>query len=311
MRGISTDGLIDEVEVFNRALGAEEIQAIFAAGITGKCRPEPPPPQIRAQPERLSFSFVQQARAATQRLLISNGGSGSFTFQVGVSTQSGGPWLSVSPLGAEVTPTTPVALDVTADPAGLPAGTYLGEIVTTSPANGEAETTCRTCHVAPVSMAISSREQLLQLSQKGLTFTAVSRGGVAPAQSFRVLNAGFGTLSWDISTSTLSGGGWLSMTPTSGTSDAVMSPAVEVTVDSTGLEPDVYYGVVEVTAPEAASSPQFVTAVLNLLPAESKPGTDCHPNGLGFLDRLRRPCAGFGTTNPDLQFDAHSAVFHL
>ena len=36
------DGLIDEVEIFNRALDASEIQAIFDAGSAGKCKPPPP-----------------------------------------------------------------------------------------------------------------------------------------------------------------------------------------------------------------------------------------------------------------------------
>jgi hypothetical protein len=34
-------GLIDELEIFNRALGASEIQAIFDAGTAGKCKPTP------------------------------------------------------------------------------------------------------------------------------------------------------------------------------------------------------------------------------------------------------------------------------
>lgn len=33
------DGLIDEVEIFTRALGASELQAIFNAGSAGKCKP--------------------------------------------------------------------------------------------------------------------------------------------------------------------------------------------------------------------------------------------------------------------------------
>jgi hypothetical protein len=33
-------GLIDEVEIFNRALTAQEIAAIYNAGSTGKCGPE-------------------------------------------------------------------------------------------------------------------------------------------------------------------------------------------------------------------------------------------------------------------------------
>ena len=37
------DGLLDEVSIYNRALTAEEISAIYAAGSHGKTRPEPPP----------------------------------------------------------------------------------------------------------------------------------------------------------------------------------------------------------------------------------------------------------------------------
>ena len=40
-------GLVDEVEYFNRALSASEIQAIYNAGSAGKCRTcTPPPPNM-------------------------------------------------------------------------------------------------------------------------------------------------------------------------------------------------------------------------------------------------------------------------
>ena len=38
------DGLIDEVEIFDRALRGEEIRAIYDAGSAGKIKPPPPPP---------------------------------------------------------------------------------------------------------------------------------------------------------------------------------------------------------------------------------------------------------------------------
>jgi hypothetical protein len=41
------NGLIDEVEIFNRALTAEEIQSIYFAGGTGKCKPIQVPVDIR------------------------------------------------------------------------------------------------------------------------------------------------------------------------------------------------------------------------------------------------------------------------
>ena len=40
--GGSFNGRIDEVELFNRALSASEIQSIFNAGSAGKCKPTPP-----------------------------------------------------------------------------------------------------------------------------------------------------------------------------------------------------------------------------------------------------------------------------
>ena len=46
------DGLIDEVEVFERALEASEIPAIFDAGSAGKCKP-PPPPTLEELLERI------------------------------------------------------------------------------------------------------------------------------------------------------------------------------------------------------------------------------------------------------------------
>jgi hypothetical protein len=44
------NGLLDEVSIYNRALTASEIQAIYAAGSGGKCPPFPTPPSITTQP---------------------------------------------------------------------------------------------------------------------------------------------------------------------------------------------------------------------------------------------------------------------
>jgi hypothetical protein len=47
---LSFNGLIDEVQVYNRALSASEIQALYAAGSAGKCK-DTGPPVIVAQPQ--------------------------------------------------------------------------------------------------------------------------------------------------------------------------------------------------------------------------------------------------------------------
>ena len=48
--GYFFNGLVDEVSLYNRALSATEIQAIYAAGSAGKCPPSPMPPSITMQP---------------------------------------------------------------------------------------------------------------------------------------------------------------------------------------------------------------------------------------------------------------------
>lgn len=73
-------GLIDEVEVFSRALSASEIQAIFAAGSAGKC-PPPPPPVFTSQwdgssgllPDQVCPAWLVFDTASPENPTLSNG----------------------------------------------------------------------------------------------------------------------------------------------------------------------------------------------------------------------------------------------
>lgn len=47
------DGLIDEVQIYDRALSGSEIAAIYYAGFAGLCRPEQRPPAADAGPDRM------------------------------------------------------------------------------------------------------------------------------------------------------------------------------------------------------------------------------------------------------------------
>ena len=247
-------------------------------------------PRLSVRPSRLSYSFVQQSPAAVRRLLVLNKGGGSASFQVDAAGLSSSPWLSVSPLSGEVTVEAPVTLTVEANPAGLAPDTYLGEIVIATPANAAAQQTCPTCDlVAPVAMAISSRSQLLRLSQRGLTFTGVAGGGAVPVQNLRVFNDGLGVMAWDIGLDTLSGGGWLTATPLTGASEPSVPATVDVAVSTQGLTPGVYYGLLEVAAPDAANSPRFTTVVLNLLEGDRDPGPIVDPRGLIFASTPADP----------------------
>jgi uncharacterized protein (TIGR03437 family) len=206
---------------------------------------------------------------------VSNAGGGALAFTVSAVTQTGGSWLSVTPVSGTVSPGAPVPLTVTANPANLAAGTYTGSIVIQSSGGGNV--------TIPVNLAVSSLAQALLLTQTGMSYTAVAQGGVVPPQSFGVVNLGTGSLGWTSSVSTLAGGNWLSATPASGSSNpSVAAPQVAVSVNPSGLAAGDYYGLVRIDAPGAANTPQLVTVFLTVLPVGSDPGASIQPAELFF-----------------------------
>jgi len=233
-------------------------------------------PKLSLDLGNLSLTFPRGASQRSSPLVASNSGGGVINFTAAASTNDGGRWLSITPGAGRLTPGSPVTLTVSADPSGLDAGTYSGRIELRSDTAGNV--------TLPVTITISSLTKALLLTQAGLSFRAVSQGGVIPAQSFGVVNLGTGELSWTASTSTLSGGpNWLRVTPASGSSDANAAvPQVSVSMNPAGLAPGVYYGLVSITAGEAANTPQVVTVFLEVLPAGSDTGAIVQPPELVF-----------------------------
>ena len=217
------------------------------------------------RPASLRFPFVLGAEALTKRIEVFNEGAGSADFQAIASTLSGGSWLMVAPASGTATLSDAVSLAVTADPSGLSAGTFRGQITVSS------STTSQSIEI-PVTLTVSSVQQMLRLSQRGLTFRAIAESGATPpSQRFGVINNGQGTLNWSAGASTLSGDDWLTVNPASGSADAASGnvPEVVVSVNPAGLAAGQYYGQVEITSPEADNSPQAASVVLDVLPAGS------------------------------------------
>jgi hypothetical protein len=70
-------GLIDEVGTFNRALSAEEIAAIYAAGSTGMCASGSP--DISVDLSEHDFGLVSRGESEQQTFTVSNNGSADLT----------------------------------------------------------------------------------------------------------------------------------------------------------------------------------------------------------------------------------------
>jgi len=234
------------------------------------------PPQLSLNRSRLSFTYPMNAAARTVLVTVSNTGSGALGFNATAHTDDGAHWLTVSPSSGAATPSAPVVLQVEANPAGLPPGTYHGIVSIFGSGTSQAGVS--------VTMTISSASQAILLSHSGLTFTTVQQGGVVPPQDFAVLNIGTGSMNWSASASTLSGGPWLSVSPAAGTSvTGEAPPKVIVTVNQNGLASGKYYGLVRITAPGAANTPHVITVLLRVLPAGTDLGEAVTPNELVFV----------------------------
>src|SRR5262249_60168187 len=127
----------------------------------------------------------------------------------------------------------PVSFIATANPQGLPPGTYTGTVTVSSSTTGESA-------AVPVTMTVSAVQQTILLSQTGLSFTAVASGGAVPPQSVGILNIGQDVMNWSARASTLSGGSsWLTVTPASGSTGAASPPLppIDLGKNKSGLQP--------------------------------------------------------------------------
>jgi uncharacterized protein (TIGR03437 family) len=224
--------------------------------------------------QNLNFTATQGSGALTQQLHALNRGSGSLSFTAKATTSSGESWLTVSAGSGTATPASPASLMVTATPGSLAPGTYSGTITITG-AGGTID--------VPVTLSVSAPSASILVSQSALSFTAVSQGGVPLPQNFGILNIGQGSMGWTATASTLSGGNWLKISPSSG---PLQRPYLDVSLVTVSIDPSTlaagtYYGRIQVSAP-AANTPQLMTVILTVLPAGLTLGPQVFPTGLIF-----------------------------
>ncbi len=185
----------------------------------------------------LTFQAALNGAATTQQLSVSATSATSFT--ASASTNSGNStWLSVSPAGSSVTNTT---LTVTANPAGLIAGTYSGQITLVSGSGTQ---------TVPVTMIVGGGGGTggnITVTANGgtatspsLTFTAQSVGATVPSQYLSVTSAsGSSPISF---TATLSGSScaWVNLGIVAGQAYQTPLANLNVGATTTGLASGTY-----------------------------------------------------------------------
>jgi trimeric autotransporter adhesin len=227
-------------------------------------------------PGGLTFAFNQGSTSPVSKTItLTNRGGQAKTFSATASANSSAK-LSVSPGSGSLNPFATSSVLVTVDPTGLPAGTVVGKVSFAVSPSGE------TFDVS-VLITLTSSQQSIVVSQTGLRFQTVVGGGAPPSQAISVLNGGAGSLSFAASASTVSGGNWLSVSPTGGSSSSSSGASITVSVNPAGLAAGDYYGQIQFTSGNAANSPQIASVVLNVFTPDKSPGALVTTTGLIFV----------------------------
>ncbi|MBI3664631.1 MAG: M36 family metallopeptidase [Acidobacteria bacterium] len=98
----------------------------------------------------------------------------------------------------------------------------------------------------------------LGVSPASLQFSAPLGGLDPPAQTLAIANLDLGMLNWAAAATS---SGWLTVSPASGTGNAILT----VTVLSAGLPPGIHNGTVTVSAAGATNSPQVIAVTLTIV----------------------------------------------
>lgn len=209
-----------------------------------------------------SFSFAYQTSTASppaQFLTIGSTGAAIQWFLT-ATTETGGNWLVVTPANGQTSAAggPPSTVPVQVNPSGLAPGTYKGTIsVMSSGAVNSPQT-------VPVTLLVST-QPILTFENSGTMFTYQLTGPglpqtLPPAQTVQITSSG-NPLPISVSTTPVTGGNFLNVTPTTGTTPQRLSFTLNPGVVA-GLAPGTYTETVTVTSPTAGNSPQNYTVTL-------------------------------------------------
>jgi uncharacterized protein (TIGR03437 family) len=230
-------------------------------------------PQLDVSPGYLRFAGPLSAlMPAEQDLLVRNvGGGGPLPFQASIADNS--TWLSVSADLNQASPNFPAPVHVLVNAQGLTTGAYRSAILITTAA-GPA--------TIPVTLVVRDDGPVIGLDVSGVRFDARQGNGDANAETAAVLNLGSGAVNWQAQI--ISGADWLTIGGSgAGQSTAGASSSLVLSANPGAKAAGVYYALVQVSDPDSLNSPQYLTAVLNLKPADSPPEPQPDPEGLLFV----------------------------
>ncbi len=206
---------------------------------------------VTASPTSLEFNQVAGTVPENQTVTLTSTVSG-----LNFIAAANQPWITVNPASGVLVST------------GTPLNVGVNPITLTPGQNYEGAVTVSVSGVTTLTIPVRFSYQNsggLTLAPASLTFTAQT-GGTAPAAQNIALTSTGVALPFTAAAATTSGGNWLSVSPTSGTSTATGGAATNlaVSVNATGLAAGTYQGTITVTSTSASNSPQTVNVTLTV-----------------------------------------------
>ncbi len=203
--------------------------------------------------DKSGLSFIQIAGGSIptpQVLDLSNSAGTALNFSASVQMDTGGNWLSVTPLNGA----TPQALTVSiANTSGLLAGTtYSGAVIVQAPGASNSPQVIRvTFTVVP--------PQTITVPVTPLSFASTA-GALPSSQSVAIAGSTQG-ITYSATALTQTGGAWLVVTPARGTIPALLNVSISPAVLAS-LAPGNYSGSIRLDAQDATNSPQTIAVSL-------------------------------------------------
>jgi uncharacterized protein (TIGR03437 family) len=241
-----------------------------------------------AGPSIVSFTGEADASASQQETVtVQNSGGGMLAFTA--SVVSGSRWVSVSPSSGSVAAGASVPITITVNTQGLSAGSYR-DVIQISSSAGAAS--------IPVTLFAANSGAILWARPVGALFNVVQGVGSSATQTIQISNQGnsTSTVNYTASAATGSGvpnGNFLSFGSATGQVQPANAGSVTLSLNSgvASLAAGVYYELVQVSDPGAQNSPQYVTAVLNVVPATASVLPSITPAGLLFTGTVGQSIA--------------------
>ena len=223
----------------------QRVRAISAGGASNVT-------SLSASTPTLALTAVSNGAATNKVTVSTSSSSNGLPVQVTATTSSGGAWLQVDTTSA----TCPATIGISANPAGLAAGSYKGTVTIASPYASPSQVSIAV--TLTVSAAATGH---LSTDSTPLSFRVLN--GASPTTSqISLSNSGSGSLSFTAATSTSAGGAWLAVTPSNGTASAASPAALTITITPGSLAAGVYSGAISLSSPDNTDPPIVIPVTL-------------------------------------------------